>query len=66
MAKLLSVIIHCLMATTHIAHDCIVGNNVIMANIATLGEVNVEIGDWCNIGGGSHDSSIRKGLESSH
>ena len=40
------------MATTHIAHDCIVGNNVIMANIATLGG-HVEIGDWCNIGGGA-------------
>ena len=40
-----------LMACTHIAHDCIVGNNVIMANIATLGG-HVEIGDWCNIGGG--------------
>ncbi|MDP6878129.1 MAG: acyl-ACP--UDP-N-acetylglucosamine O-acyltransferase [Candidatus Marinimicrobia bacterium] len=41
-----------LMACTHIAHDCIVGNNVIMANIATLGG-HVEIGDWCNIGGGA-------------
>ncbi len=41
-----------LMASTHIAHDCIVGNNVIMANIATLGG-HVEIGDWCNIGGGA-------------
>ena len=29
-----------LMACTHIAHDCIVGNNVIMANIATLGAVS--------------------------
>ena len=28
------------------------GNNVIMANIATLGG-HVEIGDWCNIGGGA-------------
>ena len=41
-----------LMAYTHVAHDCIVGNNVIMANIATLGG-HVEIGDWCNIGGGA-------------
>ena len=40
------------MASTHIAHDCIVGNNVIMANIATLGG-HVEIGEWCNIGGGA-------------
>ena len=40
------------MACTHIAHDCIVGNNVIMANIATLGG-HVEIGDWCNKGRGA-------------
>tara|TARA_B100000427_G_scaffold2796_1_gene2738 strand:+ start:1626 stop:2060 length:435 start_codon:yes stop_codon:yes gene_type:complete len=40
------------MACTHIAHDCIVGDNVIMANIATLGG-HVEIGNWCNIGGGA-------------
>ena len=41
-----------LMACTHIAHDCIVGDNVIMANIATLGG-HVEIGNLCNIGGGA-------------
>ena len=40
-----------LMTGTHIAHDCIVGNNVVMANLATLGG-HVEIGDWANIGGG--------------
>ncbi len=40
-----------LMTGTHIAHDCIVGNNVIMANLATLGG-HVDIGPWANIGGG--------------
>ena len=40
-----------LMTGVHVAHDCIVGNNVIMANLATLGG-HVEIGDWANIGGG--------------
>ena len=41
-----------IMAYSHVAHDCIVGDNVIMANIATLGG-HVEIGNWCNIGGGA-------------
>ena len=40
-----------LMACTHVAHDCIVGKNTIMANLATLGG-HVEIGQWANIGGG--------------
>ena len=39
-----------LMACTHVAHDCIVGNNTIMANLATLGG-HVEIGEWANIEG---------------
>jgi UDP-N-acetylglucosamine acyltransferase len=39
-----------LMAYTHIAHDCIVGNKVIMANVATLAG-HVEIGDHVNLGG---------------
>ena len=39
------------MTGVHVAHDCIVGNNVIMANLATLGG-HVEIGDYANIGGG--------------
>ncbi len=38
------------MIGTHIAHDCIVGNQVIMANNATLGG-HVEIGDYAIIGG---------------
>jgi UDP-N-acetylglucosamine acyltransferase len=38
-----------LMAQAHVAHDCLIGNNVIMANAATLaGHVTVE--DGANIG----------------
>ena len=40
-----------LMAYCHIAHDCIVGDNVIMANMATLGG-HVELGNWAFLGGG--------------
>lgn len=39
-----------LMAYTHVAHDCILGDNVIMANNATLAG-HVEVGDFVNIGG---------------
>jgi UDP-N-acetylglucosamine acyltransferase len=39
-----------LMAYTHVAHDCIIGNHVIMANVATLAG-HVEIGDHVNLGG---------------
>ena len=39
------------MAYVHVAHDCILGNNVIMANMATLGG-HVEIGEWASLGGG--------------
>lgn len=38
------------MAYSHIAHDCIVGNHVIMVNNATLGG-HVEVGDRATIGG---------------
>jgi UDP-N-acetylglucosamine acyltransferase len=38
-----------IMAYSHIAHDCIVGNHVIMANAATLaGHVTIE--DWAVVG----------------
>src|SRR5258706_7086635 len=38
-----------IMAQAHVAHDCLIGNNVIMANAATLaGHVSVE--DGANIG----------------
>lgn len=39
-----------LMAYAHVAHDCVVGESVIMANCATLGG-HVEIGDHVFIGG---------------
>ncbi len=40
-----------LMACTHVAHDCVVGNNVVMANLATLGG-HVELGEHVSLGGG--------------
>lgn len=39
-----------IMAYSHIAHDCVVGNQVIMANSATLGG-HVQVGDHANLGG---------------
>ena len=39
-----------IMAYTHIAHDCIVGNHTTLANNATMGG-HVEIGDWVTVGG---------------
>jgi len=39
-----------LMAYSHVAHDCIVGSNVVMANCATLAG-HVEVGDGAIIGG---------------
>ena len=38
------------MIGSHIAHDCVVGNHVILANNATLGG-HVEVGDYAIIGG---------------
>ncbi len=38
------------MMSSHVAHDCVIGNNVILVNNATLGG-HVEIGDWAIIGG---------------
>lgn len=38
-----------LMAYCHVAHDCQVGDHVIMANGATLGG-HVSVGDWATIG----------------
>ena len=40
-----------LMASTHVAHDCLVGDNVIMSNLATLGG-HVKVGNWAILGGG--------------
>ena len=39
-----------IMAYTHIAHDCVVGNHATLANNATLGG-HVELGDWVTVGG---------------
>jgi UDP-N-acetylglucosamine acyltransferase len=39
-----------LMAYTHVAHDCIIGNKTVFANCAALGG-HVEVGDWVIIGG---------------
>jgi UDP-N-acetylglucosamine acyltransferase len=38
------------MVYSHVAHDCLVGNNTVFANCAALGG-HVEIGDWVIIGG---------------
>lgn len=38
------------MMATHVAHDCVIGNHVIMANNATLGG-HVKVGDHVLIGG---------------
>lgn len=38
------------MAYTHVAHDCVIGDQVIMANAASLGG-HVEIRDWVILGG---------------
>jgi UDP-N-acetylglucosamine acyltransferase len=39
-----------LMAYSHVAHDCHLGDNIVMANCATLGG-HVEVGDWVTLGG---------------
>lgn len=39
-----------LMAYVHVAHDCRIGNNAIMANAASLGG-HVRVGDWAILGG---------------
>lgn len=38
------------MAYSHVAHDCLVGSNLVFANGATLGG-HVEVGDWVTLGG---------------
>ncbi|KAA6184863.1 acyl-ACP--UDP-N-acetylglucosamine O-acyltransferase [Thiohalocapsa marina] len=38
------------MAYTHVAHDCVIGDHVIMANAASLGG-HVQIADWAILGG---------------
>jgi UDP-N-acetylglucosamine acyltransferase len=39
-----------LMAYVHVAHDCLLGDQIVMSNCATLGG-HVEIGDWVIMGG---------------
>ena len=39
-----------IMAYCHVAHDCLVGNNTVFANHATLAG-HVDIGDWTILGG---------------
>ncbi|AMM26182.1 acyl-ACP--UDP-N-acetylglucosamine O-acyltransferase [Variovorax sp. PAMC 28711] len=39
-----------IMAYVHIAHDCQLGNQITMANAATLAG-HVEVGDWATVGG---------------
>jgi UDP-N-acetylglucosamine acyltransferase len=39
-----------LMSYTHVAHDCVVGDKVVMSNCATLGG-HVQVGDWVIMGG---------------
>ena len=39
-----------LMAYTHVAHDCQIGDHAIMANAASLGG-HVQLGDWAILGG---------------
>ena len=41
-----------IMAYSHIAHDCVLGDNIIVANSVQMGG-HVEIGDWTIIGGNS-------------
>ncbi|HTB65522.1 MAG TPA: acyl-ACP--UDP-N-acetylglucosamine O-acyltransferase, partial [Steroidobacteraceae bacterium] len=37
------------MAYTHVAHDCSIGDKVILANCATMGG-HVQLGDWVQLG----------------
>ena len=39
-----------LMAYTHVAHDCTIGDHVILANAASLGG-HIAVGDWAILGG---------------
>lgn len=42
---------HCLlMAYSHVAHDCVLGDHVILSNSVNMGG-HVEIGDWAIVGG---------------
>jgi UDP-N-acetylglucosamine acyltransferase len=38
------------MAFSHVAHDCLIGNNTVLANSVAMGG-HVEVGDWVILGG---------------
>ncbi len=38
------------LASSHVAHDCVIGDHVVFANCASIGG-HVEIGDWVQLGG---------------
>ena len=42
-----------IMTGVHVAHDCIIGNNVILVNLVALGG-HVEVDDWAILGGASN------------
>jgi UDP-N-acetylglucosamine acyltransferase len=44
-----------LLAYTHVGHDCILGNNIVLSNLVMLGG-HVELGDWVTMSGyaGAH------------
>ena len=42
-----------IMTGVHVAHDCVIGNNVILVNLVALGG-HVEIDDWAILGGASN------------
>ena len=47
-----------ILAYSHIAHDCVLGNNIILSNVVNLAG-HVELGDWVIMGGyaGAHQFS---------
>ena len=42
-----------IMTGVHVAHDCLIGNNVILVNLVALGG-HVEVDDWAILGGASN------------
>ena len=44
-----------LLAYTHVAHDCVLGNHIVLSNTVNLAR-HVELGDWVIMGGfaGAH------------
>ena len=46
------------MAYTHIAHDCVIGDHVILANAATLGG-HVTVEEWAVVGALCPGTSLR-------